>query len=161
MAWNCRIPLIAVVVVLVIVGYFYTQVDWEARAVRKQFSELVELVEKDGAVSKFEALGRSRKLTTFFTDDASVVYYRARSLPRDTDAMAGAFLSVWGQLERASVTVLRHEVLIDESEAESQVTARCSVIMDGSEQVGDTLEYHIDWRKVDGDWRIWNVQPIN
>lgn len=149
-------------VLVLIAGYFYTQVDWEARAVRKQLSQLVELVEKDGAVSKFEALGRARKLPDFFTDNPSIEYYPDRRLPKDTDAMSGAFLSVWGQIDTASVRVTRHEVEIDGDEpcAMSNVVARSSVIIDGSEKMGDTLKYRIYWTKVGGDWRIKEVLAL-
>jgi hypothetical protein len=149
-------------VLVLIAGYFYTQVDWESRAVRKQLSQLVELVEKDGAVSKFEALGRARKLPDFFTDNPSIEYYPDRRLPKDTDAMSGAFLSVWGQIDTASVRVTRHEVEIDEDEprAVSNVVARSSVIIDGSEKMGDTLKYRIYWTKVESDWRIKEVLAL-
>jgi len=141
----------------VVLGYLYTQIDWESRAVRNQLNGLINLVEKDGAVSTFEAVGRSRKLTNFFAEDASVEYFPGRRLPKDLDAMSGAFLSVWGNIDKANVRVTRHEVEVDESEAESLVTASCSVIFEGSEQMGDTIKYRINWIQVDGDWLITSV----
>ena len=151
------------VIVSLIIGYFYLQVDWNARAIRKQFSQLIELVEKEGAVSKFESVGRSRKLPGFFTDNASIEYFPNRRLPKDRDAMSGAFLSVWGQIDTASVSVLRHAVDIDEDalRCESNVVVRSSVIMNGSEKMGDTLKYRIYWRKIGNDWRIEEVIALD
>jgi hypothetical protein len=154
--------IVALVLIILFAGYFYTQVDWEARAVRKQLDQLVELVEKDGAISKFEAVGRSRQLPDFFVKNPSVEYYPNRRLPRDSDAISGAFLSVWGQLDSASARVIRHEVEIgeDASEAESNAVVRSSVIMGGSEQMGNTLKYRIYWTKIEGDWRIREVLAL-
>jgi hypothetical protein len=147
---------------VLIIGYFYTQVDWETRAIRKQFDGLIEQVEKDGPASTFEALGRSRKVVAYFAPEPSVEYFPGRHLPKDLDAMGGAFISVWGQIEKASVRVIRHDVTIDETypEAESLVTARCSVILNGSEQMGDTIKYRINWIQIDGDWRIQAVVAL-
>lgn len=153
---------IALAVLALIAGYFYSQVDWEARAVRKRFDQLVELVEKDGAVSKFEAVGRARKLPGFFAESPSVEYYPNRRLPKDLDAMSGAFLSVWGQIDTASITVIRHEVQLDEGRprAESNIIVRSSVMMNGSEKMGDTLKYRIYWIEIDGEWRIQEVLAL-
>jgi hypothetical protein len=147
------------VLLLLAVAYFYTQVDWDARAVRKSLNELIELVEKDGPVSKFEALGRSHKLPSYFAENARVEYFPSRRLPADSAAMRGAFLSVWGDIETASVRVLRHDVQIDDGKmtAESQVLMRSSVMMNGADKMGDTLEYRIYWIKIEGDWRIREV----
>ncbi len=154
--------IIALAVLALIAGYFYTQVDWKVRAVRKRFSQLIELVEKDGAVSKFEAVGRSRKLPKFFVENPSVEYFPSRHLPKDLDAMSGAFLSAWGQIDTASISLIRHEVEIkdDEHTAESNVIVRSRVIIDGSEKIGDTLKYRIYWEKNKGDWCIKEVMAL-
>lgn len=163
MSSTYKTPLIVAAVLLLIAGYFYTTVDWEARAIRKRVSQLVEQVEKDGPVSTFEALGRSRKLVAVFAEGAEVEYVPGRSLPKDLDSMSAAFISAWGQVDKASVRVIRHEVNVDHdrSEAESMLTARCSVVLNGAEQMGDTLEYKIFWRKIYGDWRIRSLFPVN
>jgi len=142
--------------------YLYFQVDWDARAIRSEFKQLVDVVEKDGPVSSFEALGRSRKLVGHFAPKASVEYFPGRGLPKDLDGMGAAFLSVWTQIETASVSVQRHEVEIDPRgmEAESMVQAKCSVIFEGAERMGDTLKYRIYWVKIDGDWKIRTVLPL-
>jgi hypothetical protein len=143
-------------------GYFYTQVDWEARAIRRQLSRLTDLVEKDGPVSTFEALGRSRKLPGFFTQDALIEYLPRRSLPPGNDAISGAFLSLWNDVETASIAIRRHEVEVFEKhvDAESRATVRASVILNGREQMGDTMKYRISWRYVEGDWRIQSVVAL-
>ena len=148
--------------ILFVCGYFYFQVDWEARAVRKQLSQVAELIEKDGAVSTFEALGRSRRLTGYFTTDAAIEYLAGRSLPRGSDAMGSAFLSVWGNVDQASVRLIKHEVAINDrgTEADSRVLASCSVVLAGAEQMGDTVQYRIYWRKIDGDWLIREVVAV-
>jgi hypothetical protein len=156
-----RIPLIVVSVLLAIGGYFYTQVDWDARAIRQQLNRLVESVEKDAPASTFEALGRSRQLVDTLAPGASIEYLPGRSLPKDLDAMSGAFVSAWGRADRISILVLRHEVSVepDEPRAESMLTARCSVILEGSERAGDTLKYRIYWHKIEGEWRIETLIP--
>lgn len=153
---------VVVALLALVAGYFYTQVDWDARAVRKQFDALIELVEKDGPTSTLEALGRSRKVMEHFAPRASVEYFPGRHLPKDLDAMGGAFVSVWGKLDKASVRVTRHDVKVDEndSEAESMVTASCSVILNGSEQMGDTIKYRIGWDRIEGKWRIKSVVAL-
>lgn len=157
-----KIPLIIAAILVLVAGYFYATVDWEARTIRKRIDHLAEQVEKDGPVSTFEALGRSRKLVAVFMDGAEVEYVSGRRLPKDLDSMGAAFISAWGQVEKASVSILRHEVSVDPDrlEAESMLTARCSVIFNGAERMGDTLEYKIFWRKIDGEWRIRSLFPV-
>lgn len=155
-----KIPLIVLAIVALLAGYFYTQVDWDARAIRKQLNELVELVEKDGPTSTFDSVGRSRKLVGCFANNPSVEYIPGRRLPKDLDSMSGAFLSVWGEIEQASVRISRHEVEIKGDRAESNITARCSVIMDGSDRMGDSLNYRITWVRIDGEWLIQSVVAL-
>lgn len=155
-----RIPLIAFVIAVLLGAYFYTQVDWDERAVRNQLNELTELIEKDGPVSTFDSVGRSRKLVGFFTKNSSIEYIPGRRLPKDLDSMSGAFLSVWGQIETASVRISRHEVDIKEDRAESIVTAKCSVIFEGSDRMGDSLDYRITWVRDEGDWLIKSVVSL-
>ncbi|TVP80880.1 MAG: hypothetical protein EA353_02725 [Puniceicoccaceae bacterium] len=163
MLQNLKTPAIVVVVIAVIVGYFYSQVDWESRAIRKQFQALTEVVEKDGPVSTFEALSRSRRLSGFFTEPVSVEYFRGRFLPRDLDAMGAGFLAAWGQVDAASVNVVRHELELQAGgqEARSLVTLRCRVVVGGRDQMRDTLKYQITWQKVEGTWRIQRIFPVD
>jgi len=42
-------------------------------------------------------------------------------------------------------------------EQAQRVEWRCSVIFEGSEQMGDTIKYRINWIQVDGDWQIYSV----
>lgn len=149
-----------VVAVVLIAAYLFFQVDWEARAIRGQFDDLTELVEKDGAVSTLEAAMRSRKLANFFVDEPSLEYYPNRKLPSDIDALSGAFISVWKQVEKVSVRVLRHQVFVDGRRAESQVMAQCSVRFDGAEQMGDTMKYRIEWVRGEENWLIDMIQCI-
>jgi hypothetical protein len=155
-----KIPIIVLAVLALLVGYFYTQVDWDARAIRKQLNNLAELVEKDGPVSTFDSVGRSRKLVTYLADNSSVEFIPGRRLPGDLDSMSGAFLSVWGEIDKASVRISRHEVEIDEDRAESTVTAKCSVVIDGSDRMGDSLDYRIIWVRVEGEWLIKSVVAL-
>lgn len=156
-----KIPLIVLVVAGLLAAYFYTQVDWDERAVRNQLKELTELVEKDGPVSTFDSVGRSRKLVGFFAKNPSIEYVPGRKLPKDLDSMSGAFLSVWGQIEKASVRISRHEVKINDDRAESTVTAKCSVILEGSDRMGDAIDYRITWVRVEGDWLIKSVVALS
>lgn len=155
-----KIPLIVLAVVALIAGYFYTQVDWDARAIRKQLNELADLVEKDGPTSTFDSVGRSRKLVAHFAESPSVEFIPGRRLPKNLDSMSGAFLSVWGEIDKASVRISRHEVEINEDRAESTVTAKCSVIVSGSDRMGDSLDYRISWIRVDGEWLIQSVVAL-
>lgn len=158
MVQKYKIPAIVFVVVVFLAAYFYTQVDWEERAIRKRLNELVELVEKDGPVSTFEAAGRSRKVVEFFEKNPSIEYAPGRRLPKDLDSISGAFLSVWGQVETASLRISHHEVDIQGVRAESNITARCSVVLRGSERMGDALDYKITWiRQEGGEWVIQGV----
>jgi hypothetical protein len=157
-----KITLIAGALIAACAAYFYLQIDWEARALRKQLDSLTRLVEKDGPVSTFEALSRSRRLADFFATPASVEYFPGRKLPEDLDAISAGFLSAWGQIQEASITVLRHETDIrqDQGEARSRVTIRGRVIAGGRDQMRDTLDYQIFWQKLDGDWRIRRMLPV-
>lgn len=151
-----KILVSALVGVLVIGAIVYFKIDWESRAIYKAFDQLVETVEKEGPVSPFEALGRSRELKSKFTERLLVEYLPGRALPRDREALGVAFLSIWNKVESISIRVVRHDVDVDDNgyEAESRLVARCSVIYDGSERMGDTLEYVVFWTQVDGDWLI-------
>lgn len=155
-----KIPLIVLAVVALLVGYFYTQVDWDARAIRKELNELAELVEKDGPTSTFDSVGRSGKFAAHFADSPSVEFISGRRLPKDSDLMGGAFLSVWGEIDKASVRISRHEVEINEDRAESTVTAKCSVVIDSYDRMGDSLNYRISWIRVDGEWLIKSVVAL-
>lgn len=152
-----RKALIAVLLIVVVLGsWWYLQIDRDARAIRKQFDELVELVEKDGPISSFEAIGRSQKIKAKFTERLLVEYLPGRALPRERDALGGAFLSALNQVDSISVRVSRHDVDVDEDgmEAESSLVANCSLVMNGSERMGDTIDYLVFWAKQEGEWLI-------
>lgn len=163
MPQHFKIPLILLAVIAFVGGYFYLQVDWEARAIRKQFQALTELVEKDGPVSTFESLSRGRRLADFFTNPASIEYFRGRKLPENLDAISAGFLSAWGRIQEASITVLRHEIEIHQTgtEARSRVTLRGRVIADGRDQMDDKLDYQVFWQQIEGNWRIQRIVPVN
>jgi hypothetical protein len=148
--------IIASAVFLGLVAWFILKGDGDIAAIRQQLDELVEVVEKEGPVPPFEALGRSQKLKSKFTERLLFEYLPGKSLPRDRDELGAAFLGVWSKLDRISIRVLRHDVSVDENkyEAESSLSANCSVVMDGAERMGDTFEYIVFWTKVDGEWLI-------
>lgn len=156
MASNSKVAVGIGFALILAAAYFYTLVDWEARAIRQQLDRLVEVVEKEGSVSTLETLGRSRKLVAFFNEGSAVEYVSGRSLPSDLNAMGGAFVSTWGRLETVSIRVLRHAVTVAENEptAESLLTVKCRVVSQGAERMRDTLKYRIFWQKEAGDWRI-------
>jgi len=156
-----KIPAIILSVLTALVVYFYLQVDWEARAIRKQFDELVELVEKDGPVSTFESAGRGRKIVDFFTENPSVEYVPGRKLPMDLSSMSGAFISVWSRIDKASVRISRHEIEIVGARAVSTVTARCSVIIDGTDRMGGSFDYRIRWLRLEGEWRVQSLVALS
>lgn len=157
-----RIPVIILVVFVISAGWFFFFRGSDESAIRGQLDKLVEVVEKDAPVSTFEALSRSRKLTKIFAKKTHIEYYQARQLSGDSDAIASAFLSVWGQIDKVSIRVIRHTVEVAASgrEAESIFKATCNVVMNGSEKMGDTREYRVNWIKVEGDWLIEQIVPI-
>lgn len=160
---HLKLPLIVIAVLVFIGSYFYLQIDWEVRAIRKQFQALTEVVEKDGPVSTFESLSRSRRLAGFFTNPASIEYFPGRELPGDVDAISAGFLSAWGRVEEARIAVLRHEIELRENatDARSRVTIRGRVVADGRDQMRDTLNYQVFWQQVEGDWRISRLFPVD
>lgn len=161
MSPRTKIIAITLAVFAGLLAYFSLNIDWDKRAIRSQFSGLIEVVEKDGPVSTFEALSRSRRLNGFFTASPSIEYFRGRSLPKDLEAISAGFLSAWGQIESASIRVLRHEIELraGDSEARSLVTIRGRVVAGGQDRMRDTLDYQIFWKKQDGDWRIERIFP--
>lgn len=146
-------------VVSLLGAWLFFGLNWDQRAVRNQLDELVELIEKDGPVSQFEALGRSRKFQQLFVEDALIEYMPGEALPRGTDKMQSGFLSVWGQIETASIRVSQHTVEMNTNEIEAMSTfyAKCRVAMNGSEQMGDTVFYRTYWVKRDGDWLVERI----
>jgi hypothetical protein len=147
----------AIAVVLVVV--YVLSSGSEESVIQKRLLSLVEIVEKDGPVSQFEALGRSRKFKERFAERALIEYLPSRSLPQSADAMQSGFLSVWGQIESAKVTITKHEVELDASseEAISTFYARARVMMNGSDQMGQTVQYRAFWVKQEGDWLIERI----
>ena len=147
---------IALLAVALLAAWFIFAIDRDERAIRKQLDELAELVEKDGAVSQFDALARIRKFKELFAPGALIEYMPGRALPRSTDAMQTGFLSVWRQIESASIRVSQHEVEIGSpaTEAVSSFYAKCRVVINGSERMGDTVSYRSYWVKRDGEWLI-------
>lgn len=149
-------------VLLLLCGYFYFQVDWEVRAIRKQLKQVAELVEKEGSVSTFESLARSRQLSNCFTEYAKVEYLAGRAFAGGPDELGRAFLAVWNQVDSASIAILRHEVELSEHhpEAKSRVTVNARVILAGNDAMRDSVQYQIYWRKLDGDWLIHEVVTV-
>jgi len=148
--------IILISIAAVLIATLVFQVDWDARAVRKQLSGLVEVIEKEGRVSTFDSLARSRKFSGYFAENAKVEYLPGRRLPADKDALSAGFLSAWGQIETLSIGLSRLEVDVSESRntADSTVNASVSVQFTAGEPSGDTQSYRIKWVKVDGDWLI-------
>lgn len=146
-------------VCLLIIVIWFVGGGSETKAIYKRFDALVDLVEKDGPASTFETVGRTRKIVEFFEPAAAIEYYPGRTLPKDLEAMQGAFVQVWGRLDSASVSIQRHDVELDESGANAVSTLRATsqVMMHGEQEMSGAIEYQIDWVKVDGDWKIERV----
>lgn len=151
--------IIIIGIVAIIGAWFVFGGDSEERAIRRQLDQLVEIVEKEGVVSKFETLGRSRKFKEIFVEDALIEYLPGESLPRGADVMQSGFLQVWSQLESASIRISQHEVEIDVSRTEATSTfyAACKVMLNGRNQMGDTVQYRSYWIKRDGEWLIERI----
>ncbi|WP_269523487.1 nuclear transport factor 2 family protein [Coraliomargarita parva] len=153
----------ASVIVLGLLAWWLFPFGGEEAAIKKQLKEIVALVEKENAESMIEAAMRSRKLSAFFVDGARIEYLPGRSVRVEGDVMAGAFLQARGMAESISIWVMRHEVALaeDAASAVSTVKASAGVSMQGGETESQTLTHQLDWRKVDGDWRISGVQVIS
>jgi len=145
--------------VALILGWVLLGASGDERMIQKRLIELTKLVEKEGSVSQFEALGRSRKFKELFVASALIEYLPGRSLPRQTGAMQSGFLSIWGQIETASIRVSDHEVDVDErgAEATSDFVATCQIIINGSDRMGDAVRYRAYWIKQEGDWLIERI----
>ena len=152
--------LIGLVLCLVVVGFLFLGGGGEERAIEKRLDALVEQVEKDGPASKFEAVGRARKVVEFFAPEADVEYYPRRRLPRDLDSMQGAFIQAWDSLDTATVWIQQHKVELDASEENAVSTFRATsqVKMNGEQDMSDTIPYRIEWVKLDGEWKIARVE---
>lgn len=137
--------------------------DADERAIRRQLDQLVEIVEKDGTVSKLETLSRSRKFKELFVDDALIEYLPGESLPRGADVMQSGFLQVWSRIESASIRITQHEVEMDASKVEATSTfyAVCKIMLNGTNQMGDTVQYRSYWFKQDGEWLIERIVAEN
>lgn len=159
MQFSSKSIYIAGAVVGALILFFVFGSNTDERAIRGRLDALAEIVEKDGPVSQFEALGRSRKFKELFAERAFIEYLPGRSLPQSTDAMQTGFLSVWGQIETASVHISKHEVEVDASgeEAISTFYAKCQVIINGSDKMGQTVQYRAYWVKREGDWVIERI----
>ncbi|MGJ8639451.1 MAG: nuclear transport factor 2 family protein [Opitutaceae bacterium] len=156
--------LVAIGILLFAVGgYLYFGGDRDERAIRSQLSALVETVEKEGAVSKFESLGRARKFKGIFAEDPYVEYLPGSSLPSRSDAIQAGFLSVWSQIDTASIRVTEHEIDVKDgrTEAVSTFYANCKVVMNGSQKMSDTVYYRLYWLKLDGEWLIERIIAEN
>ncbi|MGJ8654521.1 MAG: nuclear transport factor 2 family protein [Opitutaceae bacterium] len=151
--------IIILAIVVIIGGWFLFGGDSDERAIRRQLDQLVEIVEKDGVVSKFETLGRSRKFKEIFVEDALIEYLPGESLPRGADAMGAGFLQVWSQLESASIRISQHEVEVDASKTDASSTfyAACKIMLDGTNKMGDTVQYRSYWVKRDSEWLIERI----
>jgi hypothetical protein len=136
--------------------YFLFQIDWQSRAIRLRFDALVELVEKREPLGTLETLGRARQLPDFFVSGARVEYMKGRSLVIDTEAVAGVFVSTWGQVDRVSVLVLRHEVDWEAAgeRAVSAINARVTVAGSAMGDRSDMVEYRVEWVRAEDAWRI-------
>ena len=147
-----------VLVVLCVISILWN-VDWDARAIDKQLNELAELVEKSEPESSFEAVGRSRRVGGFFTDDCEIEYLPQRSSVTGADSMRAAFMSVRSSIETASVRLSQHTITVDAEadRAESTVRAVAKVATRGGDAWRDTVRYGISWEKVEGDWLIRQI----
>ena len=156
---NQKIVLVLAALVSVFVGSIFWNMDWDARAIDKRMHELAELVEKSGAESTFEGLGRSRRVANLFTDSCEIEYLPQRSSLTGADAISGAFLSVRNAIETASVRLSRHTITVDADaeRAESTVQASAKVATSGGDEWRDTLQYRIFWQKQEGEWLIRQI----
>lgn len=147
----------------IVVGFLFFYGDRDVRAIRVQLNALVETVEKDGTLSKFELLGRSRKFKDIFFDGAHIQYLPGKSLPTRAVALQSGFLSVWSQIKTASVRISQHEVEVDSAgtEACSTFYANCKLMMNGSNRISETVFYRAYWVKIEGDWLIESITAEN
>ena len=159
MTTNQKTVLVVVALVTLCVASIFWNVDWDARAIDKQLSELVELVEKSEPESTFEELGCSRRVASLFTDSCEIEYLPQRSSLNGADSISGAFLSVRNAIESASVRLSQHAISVDADaeRAESTVQASAKVATRTGDEWSDTLHYRIIWEQVGGEWLIAQI----
>ncbi len=159
MTTRLKAVLALTVLVVLCVASILWNVDWDARAIDQQLNELAELVEKSGAESSFEGLGRARRVGSFFTDSCEIEYLPQRSSVTGADSIKGAFLSVRNSIETASVRLSQHAITVDADagRAESTVRAVAKVATRGGDQWRETVRYRISWEFVEGEWLIRQI----
>jgi len=128
--------------------------------IKGRLKKLVELVEKTGNESTFEAAGKARKLEGFFVGGAEVEYLPNRSFRAEEKAMTGAFMQARSAAEAISIWVMSHRVAVGSGglTAESTVKANAGVTLRGGETESRTLTHVLTWEKTDGEWRIAGVE---
>jgi len=128
--------------------------------IRRRLKDLVELVEKTGGESTFEAAGRARKLKDFFVDGTEVEYLPRRSFRAEAERVSGAFLQARSAAQSISIWVISHKVSVGAggASAESTVKANAGVALQGGKTESRTLTHALTWGKSDGEWRIAGVE---
>lgn len=136
----------------------------EERAIQKVFDRAIELVQKNGPEGELTAIGRASELARLFA-----MPFRIQPLPDITsqeisspDDLRAAVFRARSAVDSIDVDILDLRIEVDPEGDVATMWIAVRGSFDGNPELREEIyRFRVQWKKVNGDWKIAEVQPAD
>ena len=132
----------------------------DTRAIRKQWTTLLDLVQKDSSPGLLGAATQAQELQSFFTTGAVVQIGGPYPLFVRRPELPGLYHQAWSHLDRIEVRSRGEDITVSGDEARLEVTLDYDLSLRGERQKGLDA-YRLYWVREEDTWRIRQVERLD
>lgn len=156
------IPLILTLTVSLMAIFFITR-NRDERHIRKNLSSLAATISKSRDEGALALIAKAQKIKSFFTQDCRIVVGAPIPDIQGLEMLVAVFYQALRSVDEVNVGFHDISVTIGEEgiTAKTVMTAKATgPDPQGGERVTDAREIEMDWKKIDGTWKIAEVRVV-
>ncbi len=150
--------LAGLLIVVVALALFWLGRSGDERIINRRLDDLISLVNKDGPESQIEALGKARRISTFFVEQPLVRALPNQGVAHDRDRVAGILVVARNQASSIQVAMRNRQIHLSEDGLRARIyfTGSANVVYSGGSD-RHRADYTMEMIKRDGEWLIVSV----
>lgn len=154
---------IAVVVVAIVALFFIVGGgSGPEKAINNQLDRVAELVSFDTPEPQLEQIGKGRKFSNLFTESTYLIAWPGKSAVTTREQIMGFFVSLRRMTSSADVSISNRKITLESGDRTATVTVNVTgKISLAGEQERHSGQYRMEMEKVDGEWLIATVEPLD
>lgn len=156
------IPLILILAVLVIIISFMAR-NRDERRIRKNLGSLAVTVSKSKDEGTLAFIARIAKIKSLFTKDCRIVVGAPVPDIEGLEMLIGIFSQTLKSVDEVKINLYDISITIGEEQATARTAMTAKATgpdSHGGGRVTEAREIEMDWKKIDGTWKIDEVRAV-